>query len=147
MNWIYSAGFTVLALASADLLIKLTAGKVSNSVALLLYGSCTFIAGLGWVLFQLYKRQSLFAEPMGIVTGLGVGVAFACVTFGLYATFAQLPVSVASPLIRVGGIVVVSLIGIMLFRERTSPLYLFGMILTLSGLSLLVLHTLRHQTG
>ena len=80
---------------------------------------------------------------MGIITGLGVGVAFACVTFGLYATFAQLPVSVASPLIRVGGIVVVSLIGILLFREKTSPLYFFGMILTLSGLSLLILHTLR----
>ena len=36
MNWLYSAAFTVVALASADLLIKLTAGKVSNSVALLL---------------------------------------------------------------------------------------------------------------
>ena len=145
MSWIYSAAFTIVALASADVLIKLTAGKVSNSVALLLYGSCTFVAGLGWVLIQLYKKQSLFAEPMGIVTGLGVGVAFACVTFGLYATFALLPVSVASPLIRVGGIVVVSLIGILLFREKTSPLYFFGMILTLSGLSLLILHTLRSQ--
>lgn len=147
MNWIYSTAFTILALASADVLIKLTAGKVSNSVALLLYGSCTFVAGLAWVLFQLYQKQSLFAQPAGILTGLGVGVAFACVTFGLYATFAQLPISIASPLIRVGGIVVVSLVGILLFKEKSSPLYFFGMILTLSGLSLLVLHTVNSQSS
>ncbi len=145
MHWIFSTIFTIIALASADILIKLTAGKISNSLALLLYGCCTFLAGFGWVLIQLYKKQPMFAQPSGIITGLGVGIAFACVTFGLYATFAQLPVSIASPLIRVCAIVVISLVGIFVFNEKTSPIYFMGMTLTLTGLVLLVIHTLNTQ--
>ena len=52
MDWILYALGTALALAAADFCVKLAAGKLSNSVALLLYGSCTFLTGLGWVLWQ-----------------------------------------------------------------------------------------------
>lgn len=41
MNWITFALFSAGALAAADICVKLAAGKLSNSLGLLIYGSCT----------------------------------------------------------------------------------------------------------
>jgi drug/metabolite transporter (DMT)-like permease len=143
MHWMISAAFTILALALADFLVKLTGGKISNSLALLLYGSCTFLAGLTWVVIELIRKEKLFAQPVAVATGLGVGVAFAAVTFGLYATYTKVPVSVGSPVIRLGAIVVVSLAGILLLKERLSVQYVVGMLFAVTGIVFLVLHNLR----
>lgn len=143
MNWLISALFTICALASADLLIKVTAGKVSNSLALLLYGSCTFLAGLGWVIADLVRKEKFFAQPMGILTAVGVGIAFASVTFGLYMTYAKAPISIASPTIRVGAIVLVSIVGVIFFKEKASLAYLIGIILAISGIVLMVMDSLK----
>lgn len=143
MNWLISALFTICALASADLLIKVTAGKVSNSLALLLYGSCTFLAGLGWVIADLLRKEKFFAQPMGIFTAVCVGIAFASVTFGLYMTYAKAPISIASPTIRVGAIVLVSIVGVIFFKEKASLVYLIGIILAISGIVLMVMDSLK----
>ncbi len=143
MNWLISALFTICALASADILIKLTAGKVSNSLALLFYGSCTFLAGLGWVVADLLRKEKFFAQPLGIVTAIGVGIAFASVTFGLYMTYAKAPISIASPTIRIGAIVLVSLVGVFFLKEKASLLYLVGIILAISGIALMVFDSLK----
>ena len=50
-----------MALAAADFFIKLAAGKLSNSLGLLIYGSCTFIAGLSWVLLDKIRGVGLHA--------------------------------------------------------------------------------------
>lgn len=143
MNWLISALFTIFALASADILIKLTAGKVSNSIALLCYGSCTFLAGLGWVLFDYSKQEKFFAQPIGLVTAIGVGIAFASVTFGLYMTYAKAPISIASPTIRIGAIILVSIFGVLVLKERFSMYALLGMILAISGIALMVFDSLK----
>lgn len=139
MNWIVYALGTALALGLADLSVKLASGKISNSLALLLYGSCTFLAGLGWVLWQRWHGVQQYAQPTGALAAVGVGVAFSIVTLGLYVTFgAGAPISLASPLIRLAGVLVASLVGIAWLREPLSARYLLGFALVTLGVYLII---------
>jgi drug/metabolite transporter (DMT)-like permease len=139
MNWVVLALISAGALASADLCVKMAAGKLSNSLALLLYGGCTFMTGLGWVVADKLRGADFFAQPAGVAAALGVGVAFSAVTIGLYFTFgAGAPVSLASPLVRIGGLLIASLVGLLLFQEDFTWQYLLGMVLAVGGVGLIV---------
>jgi drug/metabolite transporter (DMT)-like permease len=139
MNWIIFALLSAGALAAADICVKLAAGKLSNSLGLLIYGSCTFIAGLSWVVADKLRGVDFFIQPNGIAAAVGVGLAFSGVTMGLYFTFgAGAPLSLASPLVRIGGLLIASLIGLTLFQEAFTWRYLVGMALAISGVFLII---------
>jgi drug/metabolite transporter (DMT)-like permease len=137
--WLIYAAITSLFLASADCFIKLAAGRISSSLGLLLYGACTFATGVGWVLLDRIRGISLHAQPVAILYALGVGVSFSAVTIGLYITFsAGAPISLASPFIRLGGLVIASVVGLTLFHEPLTLRYVLGMVLIFGGLYLVV---------
>lgn len=139
MGWISYALGTAVALAAADFFIKLASGKLSNSLALLLYGSCTFMTGLGWVLLDRTRGVTLHAQTPGVLAAIGVGVAFSVVTVGLYATFAAgAPISLASPFVRLGGLLIASLAGLLVLHEPFTWRYAFGIILAISGVYLII---------
>ena len=139
MGWIGYAIGTAVALSAADFFIKVAAGKLSNSLALLLYGSCTFSLGLGWVLLDKLQGVSIHAQTLGVLAATGVGVAFSLVTVGLYMTFgAGAPITLASPLVRLGGLIIASLAGFLLLHEPMTWRYVVGMVLALSGLYLII---------
>lgn len=139
MNWMIYAMATALALALADFFVKMAAGKLSNSLALFIYGSCTFAAGLIWVLLQRFQGTPQFAHPKGVLSAVGVGLAFTLVTLGLYATFgAGAPISLGSPAIRLSGLMLASLLGILVLGEPISWRYIFGVILACGGIYLIV---------
>ncbi|NJN94573.1 MAG: hypothetical protein HC875_10985 [Anaerolineales bacterium] len=139
MDWIFYAVVTALLLAAADVFVKLAAGKLSNSVALLIYGSCTFLVGLGWVLWQRFQGVPQYAQLPGMIAAGAVGLTFAMVTLGLYITFgAGAPISLASPLIRLGGLVLVSLVGLIFFKEPLTWRYALGMLLAGGGIYLII---------
>ncbi|HEX9926203.1 MAG TPA: hypothetical protein VGD99_26335 [Anaerolineae bacterium] len=139
MNWIFYAAMTSMLMATADFFVKMAAGKLSNSMALLLYGSCTFGAGLTWVIWQRLQDVPQFAEPQGVWAALGVGVAFSLVTVGLYLTFgAGAPISLASPFIRICGLLLASTAGLIVLREPLTWRYVIGMVLACSGVYLII---------
>jgi len=139
MNWISYAVGAAVALAAADFFLKLAAGKLSNSLGLLIYGSCTFIAGLSWVLLDKIRGVGLHAQTVGVVSATGVGVSFSLVTICLYLTFgAGAPVSLGAPFIRLGGLIIVSLAGLFILHEPLTWRYAVGMILAISGVLLIV---------
>lgn len=139
MHWIVFALVTAVALAAADFLVKQAAGKLSNSVALLLYGACSFFVGLVWVSWEYSRKGTLFIQPSGLFPAVGVGLAFMTVTVGLYLTFgAGAPISVASPVIRLGGLLLVSVAGVVLLREPFTWRYLLGLCLAVTGLALIL---------
>jgi len=65
-------------------------------------------------------------------------VVFGSVTILLYLTFARVNVSIGSPTIRVMGILLASLLGILLLHEPFTWRYLIGLILTVAGIALIV---------
>jgi drug/metabolite transporter (DMT)-like permease len=108
-------------------------------VALLLYGVCTFLIGLVWVLWQRANDVPQYAQPAGILAAIGVGIVFSFVTLGLYVTFgAGAPISVASPAIRLGGLMLVSLIGLTLLQEPLTWRYGIGMLMACGGIYLII---------
>ncbi len=139
MGWIKYALVTACALAAADLCVKIAAGRLSNSLAVLIYGSCTFSTGLAWVLWQWARGVPQHAQLSGILASMGVGFAFSGVTLGLYVTFsAGAPISLGSPVIRFGGILLTSIAGLILFREPLTLRYVIGMLLVCSGMYLIL---------
>ncbi|MBW2027949.1 MAG: hypothetical protein JRH06_04810 [Deltaproteobacteria bacterium] len=127
------------ALASADICIKFAAGKLNNSLGLLFYGACTFLTGLTWVLLDYLKGATFQVELRGLLAAIGVGVSFSLVTVGLYITFrAGAPISLVSPFVRLGGLLVASLVGLTLFQEAFSWRYAIGMVLSMTGVYLIV---------
>ncbi len=139
MNWILYATATAVALATADLFVKLAAGKLSTSIAVFLYGTCTFLFGLSWVIWQRFQGVPQYAEPAGLLASIGVGVAFSLVTAGLYATFvAGAPISLGSPFIRLTGLLLASLFGIILLGEAFTWRFALGMVLAIGGIYLII---------
>jgi uncharacterized membrane protein len=139
MTWIIYAAIAAVSMAVADAFVKLAANKISASLGLLIYGCCTFLTGLGWTLWDYTHGAAQYARPSGFLCALGVGVAFSSVTVCLYRTFeANAPISVAMPLIRLGGLFLAILLGLVILREPFSLRYVIGMILACLGLYLVV---------
>ncbi len=139
MRWLPYALVCSAFLASADFFVKLASNKISTSMGMLVYGATTFTVGLIWVGSQKLTQQPLFITPTGLLYSLAVGVAFSSVTILLFLTFARVNVSVGSPTIRVIGILLASLLGILLLREPFTWRYLIGLLLTVAGVTLVVL--------
>ena len=138
MRWLPYALVCSAFLASADFFVKLASNKISASMGMLVYGATTFTFALIWVGYQILTKQALFATQPGLLYSLAVGLAFSAVTTLLYLTFARVDVSIGSPTIRLTGILLASLLGILLLHEPFTWRYLIGLILTVSGVALVV---------
>jgi drug/metabolite transporter (DMT)-like permease len=138
MRWLPYALVCSAFLASADFFVKLASNKISASVGMLVYGATTFTFGLIWVGYRILTKQPLFVTQPGLLNSLAVGLAFSAVTTLLYLTFARVDVSIGSPTIRVTGILLASLLGILLLHEPFTWRYLIGLILTVAGVVLVV---------
>jgi bacterial/archaeal transporter family protein len=139
MTWIMYALIASLSMAAADAFVKLAANRISASLGLLIYGCCTFLTGLIWTLWDYTHHAPQYARPSGFLCALGVGVAFSTVTVCLYRTFeANAPISVAMPLIRLSGLFLAILLGIVILREPISLRYVIGLLLACIGLYLVV---------
>ena len=138
MRWLPYALVCSIFLASADFFVKLASNKISASMGMLVYGATTFAVGLIWVSYLKVTKEPLLITQPGLLYSLAVGVAFSSVTILLYLTFARVNVSLGSPTIRVVGILIASLLGIVLLKEPFTWRYLFGLILTIAGVALIV---------
>jgi drug/metabolite transporter (DMT)-like permease len=138
MRWLPYAFVCSIFLASADFFVKLASNKISSSMGMLVYGATTFTVGLIWVGYLKVTKQPFLITREGLLYSLAVGIAFSVVTLLLYLTFAHISVSIASPTIRVMGILIASLFGILLLHEPFTWRYLIGLILTIAGVTLIV---------
>jgi drug/metabolite transporter (DMT)-like permease len=135
MTWIVYVIAAALALAAADIFVKAAAGKLPNSLGMLLYGSIPFAAGLFWWLIDRRNVAPADITTKGVIFGLAVGVMFATVTFCMYAAFrAAAPISLASPVIRLGGLVVASIAGLVLWKEPMTMRYVAGLAMVCLGI-------------
>jgi len=139
MRWLPYALACAIFLAAADFFIKLASSKISASMGMFIYGATTFTVGLLWVSYLKFTGQPLFITPTGLLYSIAVGAAFSGVTILLYLTFARVSVSIGSPTVRVIGIVITSLLGILILREPFTLRYAIGLILTIAGVALIIL--------
>ena len=137
-RWLPYALVCSIFLATADFFVKLASDKISASVGMFIYGAVTFAVGFAWVSYLKIQGQPLLITQTGLLYAIAVGIAFSVVTALLYVTFAHVSVSLGSPTIRVMGIVIASLLGILVLREPFTWRYALGVILTIAGIALIV---------
>ena len=138
-RWIPYALACSVFLAAADFFIKLASNKISSSMGMFVYGATTFTVGMIWVGYLKITGQPVLLTRPGLLYSIAVGLAFSCVTILLYVTFARVSVSLGSPTIRVIGIVLASMLGILILHEPFTWRYALGLILTIAGVALIVL--------
>jgi drug/metabolite transporter (DMT)-like permease len=106
---------------------------------MLLYGSVAFGVGLVWTVLD-WRTAGLprIQSAAAVAFALAVGLSFSAVTFGLYGAFAAgAPLSVTSPVVRLGGLIVASLCGVLIWHEPLTIRYAAGVVLALSGVYLI----------
>ena len=139
MNWLVYALGAAVALAAADVMIKLGAGKVSTSLGILLYGVVPVIWALIWLAMDPHRGMKEPPQLVGVLCALGVGVTFTLVTIGLYGAFkAGAPISVVSPVVRLGGLALAAAVGLMLLKEPITTRLLLGLALATCGIYLII---------
>lgn len=104
-----------------------------------MYGATTFAVGLTWVSYLKITGQPILITQSGLLYSIAVGFAFSGVTIFLYITLAHISVSLGSPTIRILGIMIASLLGILFLHEPFTWRYVLGVILTIAGVTLIVL--------
>jgi len=138
MNWMVHVVIAAIALAAADVFVRLSSGKVPNSLGVLLYGVVTFSVGLTWFLMDRASGAPLRATPGGIASAIAVGASFSVVVVALYAAFsAGAPLSVASPVVRLGGLLVAAVCGLLIWKEPLTFRYALGVVLSTVGVYLI----------
>jgi drug/metabolite transporter (DMT)-like permease len=138
-RWLPYALACSICLATADFFVKLASSKISTSLGMFIYGATTFVVGFAWVSYLKITGKPLFVTQIGLLYSLAVGIAFSAVTLLLYLALAQVSVSLGSPTIRLLGIVIASLLGILVLHEPFTWRYALGVLLTIAGVTLIIL--------
>ena len=139
MSWIFYAAVAAVSLAAADVFVKMAAGKVPNSLGTLIYGTVAFGVGLTWFVIDRARGVVERSSTAGIAYAVGVDVAFSAVAVALYGAFrAGAPLSVTSPLVRLSGLIVASLCGLLIWNEPVTQRYAIGLCLAVAGVYLIV---------
>ncbi len=125
-------------LALADFSIKQTAGKITPSLGTLIYAIVTVIPPTIWVLWTRAHEPLMFTRD-GVLWSIVTGISFGVFTGLLFLLFSQgVNLSIGTPVIRMGGIVLAATLGILVFREGFNWQYAIGFILAVVGIYLVV---------
>ena len=131
-------GVEMVILALADFSIKQTAGKITPSLGTLIYAVVTIIPPAIWVLWTR-AQEPLMLTRDGVLWSIVTGLAFGVFTGLLFLIFSQgIDLSIGTPVIRMGGIVLAATLGILVFREGFNWQYLIGFALAAIGIFLVV---------
>ncbi len=125
-------------IALADVSIKQSAGKISPSLGTLVYAITAVAIPLVWTLWTNWNG-GLQITNEGIFWSIMTGIAFSLFTGLLFVIFSQgVNLSIGSPVIRMGGIVIAATLGIIVFREGINLQYIIGFLLAAVGIFLVV---------
>ncbi len=126
-------------IALADLSTKQSAGKISPSLGTLIYAVTTIAIPLVWTVWTR-ANGGLQITRDGVLWSIAVGICFSIFTGLMFLLFSQgVNLSIGSPIVRMGGIVLAATLGIVVFRERLNLQYVIGFVLAAVGIFLVAI--------
>ncbi len=132
------AGLAMGVIALADFCIKQSSGRISPSLGTLIYAVTTIAIPLVWTLWTRANGGLLVTQD-GVLWSIGTGIAFSVFTGMIFFVFSNgVDLSIGSPVIRMGGIVLAATLGIIVFHEGINSQYLAGFALAAIGIFLVV---------
>lgn len=135
MNWVVYTIFAILILGVSDILRKLAAYINDPFFANLMFqlGATSFAL----VTYLLFSRK-IENNPQHILFAILGGITIAAFTLISFKALAIGPgVSVVMPVLRIGGVTLVAILGILVLKEKLTPQTLFGLIFSAIGIYLL----------
>ena len=140
MNWLTTALFTIVFYSTFDLFVKLASGKINDNLGAAIMNITSFIVAIGWFLIRAqFGGETASVTRLGLTYSIlaGIFVGLASIFFiRMFALGTNL--SIGIPLVRVGMVVVGSLLGILILKEGFNVRYLLGFLLSALGLYLVM---------
>jgi drug/metabolite transporter (DMT)-like permease len=123
-------------LAFADFSIKETSGRISPSLGTLIYALVAAIPPLLWLAWTR-AHGPIVVTPPGVFWSVATGLSFGVFTGLMFLLFSQgVDLSIGTPVIRMGGLVVAATLGIIILHEGMNWQYVIGFILATAGIYL-----------
>lgn len=135
MNWIIYALGAISAVAVSDLFRKLGSNLKDPFLSNLIFqiGSITTAV----ILYLLFSRK-FENNSIGVLFALIGGVLISVFTTLSFKALELGPgVSTVIPVIRVGGVLLVAILGVIIFRDKLTWSLVFGILLAVSGVYLI----------
>lgn len=140
MNWLTFALATILFYSLMDFFIKLSSDKVHAGLGGFIINFISTIVLLVFLFYSKFQGEKVLeTKPGGVLysTLAGAAIGFATIFFfKMFATGTNLSIGV--PLVRIGIVLLASVLGIVLLKEGVNLRYLAGFLLSLAGLYLLI---------
>ena len=140
MTWLIFAFLSAFFLSLTDLFTKLSSDKINNIFGSLIINLAATITMIVALLIIKSKGEDVFSfKTNGIIYSVLAGIVVAIATIFVLKMFSGgVNLSTAVPVVRIGIIIIGSLIGIILLKESISLRYIAGFLISLVGLYLLV---------
>ena len=123
-------------LAFADFSIKETSGRITPSLGTLIYALVAAVPALMWV-FWTRAHEPIVITSQGLFWAVATGLSFGVFTGLMFLLFSQgVDLSIGTPVIRMGGIVLAATLGIVILREGLNWQYVMGFVLATAGIFL-----------
>lgn len=131
---LFLAGIAIIALA--DFSVKETSGKITSSLATLIYALGAAVPGILWLLWSR-THEPIFVTAPGVFWATATGLLFGVFTALMFVLYSRgVDLSIASPVVRMGGIAVAATLGIIILREGLNWQYVIGFALAIAGIFL-----------
>lgn len=135
MNWSIYALLAILFTGFSDLFRKIGSDLKDPFFASLIFQIGTFSTTV--IMYLLFSRKYI-NDPKGITFAFIGGIFIAIFTTLSFKALSIGPgASVVLPVLRIGGIIIVVMLGILVLKEKLSLQTIFGLILSISGIYLL----------
>lgn len=136
MTWVL-VGAAIAGIALADLAMKQSGGRISPSAANLVIAVTALLLPAAWAAIDS-QRQEVRLSWIGVSWASIAGVALSAVAGLLLVIFDRgLALSVGTPIVRAGGLVLAAALGMILLGERADLRSIAGLLLTLVGILLI----------
>lgn len=136
-TWITYAAIAIMFTAVSDMFRKLAAQELASPFfANVLFQFAAFSTGMTLFL----TNRKIDNNPRGIFYALLGGMLVALFTFFSFRTLAIGPgVSVVMPILRVGGVSLVAVLGIVVLRDSVTLVKIVGLIFAVTGIAMLTM--------
>jgi uncharacterized membrane protein len=134
MSWIIFALGAMSAAAVSDLFRKLGSNLKDPFFSNLIFQAGSITTAI--ILYLLFSRK-LEGNPRGMLYALIGGILISIFTTFTFKALSLGTVSTVIPVIRVGGVLLVAILGVILFRDKLTWSLILGIILASSGVYLI----------
>lgn len=139
MHWYYLATVAMIGTTLFSLFIKLNGDKISpllGTLVMQLAGLITLLSIL--FIHILINKPVLFYTMHGLIYSILAGISIAITNLCIfYIFYSHAPLSIATPLMRIGGMLMVVLLGLYIFNEKLNLEKSIGIFLSIIAIYLL----------